>query len=132
MTIIDKDFLKEVVPDAVIKKMASTVSIRGVGPRKHSSVDYAIIDLYLPGKERCITAIHQEVHIVEGLKAKMLIGIDILCRKSFTINTGNKRATIGSCDNIVILLDVAPQTYTQFTQQILANKDITIPARTLE
>ena len=61
----------------------------------------------------------------------MLIGIDILGRNSFTINTGNRSARIGSCDNIVILLKVAPQAQMQFTQQILANKDTIIPAKTL-
>ena len=62
----------------------------------------------------------------------MLIGIDYPSRESFTINTKNKRATIGSCNNIVIPLEVAPQAQMQFTQQILADKDTTIPARTLE
>ena len=62
----------------------------------------------------------------------MLVGIDILGRKSFTIDTRNKKATIESCNNIVILLEVASQIQMQFTQQILADKDTTTPARTLK
>ena len=46
--------------------------------------------------------------MMEGFEAKMLIGIDILGRKSFTIDASNKRATIGSCNDIVITLEVAP------------------------
>ena len=61
----------------------------------------------------------------------MLIGINILSKKSFTINTKNKKATIESCDNIIIPLKVTPQAHTQFTQQILADKDTTLPAKTL-
>ena len=52
-------------------------------------------------------------------------------KESFTINSGNRRATIRNCNNIVIPLEVAPQAQMQFTQQILANKDTTILARTL-
>ena len=114
-----------------MKKMALSVSVKGVGPGKDSSVDYATIDKYFPGTKRRTAAIHQEVHVVEGLKAKMLIGIDKLGRESFTINTENRRATIGSCDNIVIPLEVAPQEQMQFTQQVLADKDTIIPAKTL-
>ena len=131
MTLIDRDFLKEVAPDAVMKKMASPVSVRGIRPGKHSSIDYATINLYFPVNKHCTAAVHQKVHVVDGLKAKMLISINILGRESFTINTRNRRATIGSCNNIVIPLKVAPQAQMQFTQQILANKDTTIPAKTL-
>ena len=108
MTLIDKDFLKEVAPDAVMKNMASTMSVKGVTPGKHSLVNYATINLYFPGNECRSAAIHQKVHMIDGLKAKMLIGIDILGKKSFTINIGNKKATIKSCNNIVIPLEVEP------------------------
>ena len=107
MILIDKDFLKKVVPDAVMKKIASLISIRGLGPGKHSLVDYASIDIYFPRNECCTAAICQKVHVVDGLKAKILIGIDILSRESFTIDTGNKRAMIGSCHNVIIPLEVA-------------------------
>ena len=107
MTLIDKDILKQVAPDAVIKKMASPVSFKGVRPKKHLSVDYATIDLYFLGNKHCTAAIHQELHAVNGLKAKMLIDMDILEKKSITIGTGNKQATISSCNDIVIPLEVA-------------------------
>ena len=87
-----------------MKKTASPVSARGVRPRKHLLIDYATINLYFPGNKHCTAVVHQEVHVVDALKAKMLIGIDILGKKSFTIDTGNSRATIGSCNNIVIPL----------------------------
>ena len=88
--------------------MAFPLSVGGIGPRKHSLVDYATIDLYFHGNKCTTAAVHQEVHVIDGLMTKMLIGIDILSKKNLTINTGNKRATIGSCNNIVILLEVAP------------------------
>ena len=69
--------------------------------------------------------------MIDGLKAKMPIGMDILKKKSFTNNTGNKQATIGSCNDIVIPLEVAPQAYMELIQQTLADKDTTIPAKTL-
>ena len=131
MTLIDKDFLKEVAPDAVMKKMASLVSVGGVGPGKHSLVDYATIDLYFSGNNQRIAGINQEVHVVDRHKIKMLIGINTLGKESFTINIKNRRATIGSCKNIVIPLEVAAHAQMQFTQQILADKNMTIPARTL-
>ena len=114
MTLINRNFLKEVASNIVMKKMALPVSVRGVGPRKHSSIDYATINLYFPGNKHCTAAVHQEIHVVNGFKAKMLIGIDIFGKKNFTIDTGNRRTTIESCNNIVIPLKVAPQAQMQF------------------
>ena len=51
----------------------------------------------------------------------MLIGMDIFGRKTVTINTSNKQATIGSCNDIVILLEVTPQIKNWFAQQILSD-----------
>ena len=132
MTLIDKDFPKKVTPDAVMKKMVSLVSVRGVGCRKHSSVDNTTIDMYFPQTKRRTAMINQEIHKVDSLKAKMLIGIDILGKESFTINTKNKKAIIKSCNNLIIFLEVASQAHTQFTQQILADKDTIILAKTLK
>ena len=94
MTLIDRDFLNNVAPEAIMKKMTSPVSVGGVGPGKHSLVDYTTIDLYLPRVNWRIAAITYKVHVVDGLKARMLIDMDILRRKSVTIDTGNKQATI--------------------------------------
>ena len=101
-------------PNIVMKKMASLMSVKSVTPKKHSLVNYATINLYFPGNKHCTGAVHQEVHVVNSLKAKMLININILGNKSFTIDTRNKRTTIESCDNIVIPLEMAPEAQTQF------------------
>ena len=61
----------------------------------------------------------------------MLIGMDILERESVTINTGNKRATIGSCNNIVLPLGLTTQVRNQFSQQILSDQNATIPPRSI-
>ena len=90
-----------------MKKMASPVSVKSVRPGKHSLFDYATINLYFPGNKRHTAVVHQEVHMINGLKTQMLISINFLGRESVTIDIGNKRATFGSCNNIVIPLEVA-------------------------
>ena len=109
MILINRDFLNKVAPEAIMKKMAFPVFVRSVEPGKHSSVDYTTINLYLLKVNQCIAAITHKVHVVARLKAKMLIGMDILGKKSVTINIGNKQATIGGSDDIVIPFKVIPQ-----------------------
>ena len=122
ITLIDQDFLKKVAPNAVVKKIVSLISIRDVKSGKHVSADYAMIDLFFPGAKRHTVAITREIHMVDSLKTKMLISINILSRKSFMINTENTKAKIRSCNGIVILLEVIPCAHMQFIQQILLNK----------
>ena len=109
MTLIDRDFLNKVAPEAIIKKLTFPVSIRNIGPGKHSLVNYTTINLYLPRNNQHTAAITRKVHVVDRPKAQMLIGMDILVRESITIDTGNKQATIGSCNDIVIPFEVTPQ-----------------------
>ena len=102
-----------------------------MGFGKHSLIDYTTIDLYLPKVDRRTEAITHKVHLVDGLNAKMLIGMDIFQRVSITINIGNKQATIGSCNNIVLPLGLTPQVRNQFSQQILSDQNATIPPRSI-
>ena len=58
MTLIDRDYLKEMMPDLVMKKITSLASVKSVSSKKHLSVNYATIDFYFPGTEQRTRAIN--------------------------------------------------------------------------
>lgn len=81
-TLADKDWIMSQIPRSEIKSMANPLHVRGIGAATHLSKDYIHIPFYFPGTSNdgkpVLAEIRREVHLVEGLKAKMLVGNDIL------------------------------------------------------
>jgi hypothetical protein len=76
--------------------MASPISVRGLGTSKHPSDEYAIVPMYFPGKDKdgnpVMAKITREVHLVDDLKANMLIGNDLIGPVEIAINVASKSA----------------------------------------
>ena len=74
--------------------MASPITVRGVAQGVHRCNEFAKLDIYLQGTSTAL--IRRDVHIVDGLKAKMLIGMDIIGPERIIIDAARKLAIIGS------------------------------------
>ena len=75
---IDRNYLRRVsTPNVKIKRMAFKIPIRGIGTQIHYSDEFVILIFYFK-KSIAITAIIRELHIVNDLKIKMLLNIDIM------------------------------------------------------
>ena len=102
ITIADDKFFERQTKGLVpIRTMASPITVRGIGTNKHLTDKYAIVPISLTGKDHkghpAIARFRREVHLVEHLKANMLLGTDILGPEQITIDLGKKEAIIGSC-----------------------------------
>ena len=60
-----------------------------------------MVPFYLPGTTndgtKAIGCIRREIHLVDNLRAKMLIGNDIIGPEQIVIDIANKLARVGSC-----------------------------------
>lgn len=106
MTMADRTFLP---PTIEIMKMAAKVPIRGLGSKIHHSDEYAILSFYmegvLPDGTRAFAEIKREIHIVDDLKAGMLIGSDILTPERMNLDFATQTITIGSCRGMAVPMD---------------------------
>ena len=79
---IDRSYLRGVsAPNVKIKRMAFKIPIRGIGTQIHYSDEFAVLIFYFK-KSIAITVINRELHIVNDLKIKMLLNIDIMSLKN--------------------------------------------------
>ena len=109
-TIIDRPFLKEQAFNAHIRIMATPLIVRGLGIIKHRINEYALILIYIYGKddvidERVRACFIREVHIVDDLKVNILIGNDIGGSEDIIVFIGGRTAHIGSC-GVTVSLEV--------------------------
>lgn len=81
MSLIDRDYLKLHLPNYPISQSSQPITIRGIGDRRHLCFKYVALQIYIMGKDDkgiAVAQLQHEIHIVDDLRAKVLIGMDIL------------------------------------------------------
>ena len=97
MTIIDADLAKSL--DLPLQK-CTPVPVAGIGSR-HLSSAFVSFDVFFRGSEN-VACIRVEAHLVDNLKAKLLIGMDLMGHEGFRLDLDAKKLRISSCMNIEI------------------------------
>lgn len=87
--------------------MPVPLKVRGIGASRHNSGEFALIALYISGLDRGSSEVYAyvqcELHLIDGLKANMLIGNNVFCTEGFTINLANASAHILSCGVTIVI-----------------------------
>lgn len=76
-----------------IKKMFTLITIRGLNINQHNVNEYILIFIYLL-KNKNMTFIIREIHIIDNLNVKTLIEIDIMKSKCIMLNLQRDIITI--------------------------------------
>lgn len=81
--------------------MFTPLKIKGIGVSKFESAQFAELSLFLPGEndkgQKVYASIRCELHLVEDLRANILVGNDILGPENFLLNVRLGHALVGSC-----------------------------------
>lgn len=105
--------------------MSTFLKVREIGASKHKSGEFAALSLYFPGKNSTGQLVYAsltcEIHLVEDLKANLLIGNDIMSLEGFVIDVKGKNALIGSC-GVTVPID-ARQREQFLTRKLLASQE---------
>lgn len=117
----------EQAPHTVTHRMSSPIPVRGLGATIHNSDQYAKVDIYLTGVDGRTAVITREAHIVNDLRAKMLVGIDVLATEGITMDLPRKIAVISSYANIKVPLTITTKSTNQVSKAILAKQRTIIP-----
>ena len=133
VTLIDEMLVTKALPDARIHTMALPLEVSGIGSDKHRTDRYILAPLYLPGKDtdgKPATAkmATRELHVVTGLRAGMLIGMDIMTPEGIDLINSKQRAWIDSCK-----LEFPIQTYSKGSSKkriVSARKSQILPPHT--
>ena len=102
ITLADRQFITNTIPNVAIRKMATPAEVSGLGGVKHQTADYVIASLFFDGvdeqgKPVIAKTAPRELHLVEGLGAKVLLGVDIMHPEGIDLLASRKTAHISSC-----------------------------------
>jgi hypothetical protein len=90
--------------------MITSLNVKELRINKHETFEYIIAIIYFLRKfieEKLIREIiRREVHLMNDLKANMLIDNDILDSEKIFINDVNSKVIIASCQNMIISIEI--------------------------
>ena len=79
--------------------MVSPLKVRGVGLNRHLTDEFIFIPVYVPGTKDSVSILiyfKREFHIVDELRANILISNNTIGPKSINIRVSDRLAYIGS------------------------------------
>lgn len=111
--------------------MSTLLNVRVIETLKHKSAQFATFCLYFPSddqaRQQVYASIKYKLHLVDGFRANILVGNDILSPKGFAININKNCALIISC-GVTILIN-ARQRGQFFRRKLLARDNNMVPPR---
>ena len=110
--------------------MAVLLKVRGIGASKHEIDEFVSMPIYFLGvdehKPPVYARIYRQMHLVEGLKAKMLVKNNIIAPEGIMIDLANSTAFITSC-NVRIAI-TARQRGHSLRKKLMADTTISLPS----
>jgi len=129
MSLIDRSFLKKQILNILIKWISLLIMIWELRTEIHHYDEYIILIIYLLNNNDQLTVIIKEMHIINNLKIKMLVDINILVLENIFIMLLNRKAIVNSCDDIELLLTVITQSINSVQKIIMTHKNMIIQLR---
>lgn len=102
MSLIDRRFLLKCRPTIIIHKTKPAIKMREIGSKIHDSSEYVELDLYIHEKAKnkaAIAHLKAEFHLIDDLKADILIGMDVMRPEDIILNFEERFMTIPTCQN---------------------------------
>lgn len=133
VSLIDRAYLKRVLPNAEIRKMSLLMPVRGVGNKVVKTDEYAIVKMYVRGsvaENPATAAITMEVHLVNDLKANLLVGNDNLKPQGMVLDFGEEKVTLGSCQNLTAKINIHSRASPNAKRTIKTKSAFVVPPRT--
>ena len=128
VTLMDRAFLARTHPNLAIKRMASPITVRGLGSTMHETDEYVVTPLCFPGKDATAITAPREIHVVDNLKANILVGMDIMVPEQIDILASQAKASIGSC-GISVPIEMRTRAGRAVSHPVHAKKSLVVPPR---
>ena len=89
-----------------IRQIIDSIKIRDIDDREHVNFDYVNLNIYFENKlkkKSSIVHVKKNVHVINNLRVKILIDIDIIYSKKMTINLQTRKFIIDNCDMMIFI-----------------------------
>ena len=132
VTLIDREFLSHVATTACIQT-SGLVTVNSIASSE-MTYEYVRLDLWFKGLlngKPATTYIQREARVVNNLKAKLLVGMDVLGPEKIDLLFTSEKMVINSCKGLVVLITTTSRTGQPVKQNVQTVKKVLIEPHTL-
>ncbi|RKF62348.1 hypothetical protein OnM2_034062 [Erysiphe neolycopersici] len=94
MSLIDGNFLQSLCPTIKINRMEKAMKVKGLGSRLYDASQFIEADFYMPTVNGLVAHFRREIHIVDNLDARILLGMDIASPEGWIIDLDSQLLTL--------------------------------------
>ena len=105
MSLIDRKFIADQVSHAIKHVTFSNIKIKDIHSKIHDSSKYLVLNLYFKKKcheEVAVAHVKTEFHLMNDLKIKILINMNVMNSEQMIFNFDNNILMISICQNMKI------------------------------
>ena len=101
--VIDK---QKIISNVIIRLVINSIKIQNIDDLEYVNFDYVNLNIYFENKlkkKSIIVYVKKNVHVINNLRVKILINIDIICSKKIIINLRTRKFIIDNCDIMIFI-----------------------------
>lgn len=133
MSMGDRLFLKRLMPSYKTEKHEAPITLRGIGTNRHSTNEWTRLSFFMKGRtpegKPVIIKFTREIHVVDNLKANILIGMDILGPEGVIIDLPNENVIFSKCGNVAVPVQATARDNVRIRRVVRSEKKQIIPPR---
>jgi hypothetical protein len=129
MSLMNTKYFISTLSKAIITKMSALINVRDINNVLHQSNSYVMFNLYLDEitiERKTRDHIKREFHLMNELKCKLLMRLNIMISKKMIINLTNKSFIILTCENLTIFIRINFKLNSQIRRIVHSKKSMTI------
>ena len=113
--LINRKWLLKRLFNSIIQQIKKSIIVRDLKNRKHVNSKYFIVNLYIQkikfDDETAVIYIKRDVYLINDLRAKMFINVNIIKSKKMTFDLQIDKFIINNCDVIASLICQSSHNY---------------------
>ncbi|KAI1000709.1 hypothetical protein K3495_g7487 [Podosphaera aphanis] len=122
-----RKFLLQACPAIKLFIMPTPMTVRGIGNQVHDASHFAKLDIFFPDGKGNAGHIKRELHVVDNLPAKILLGIDIMTPAGWSVDFDSKTLSLPHGANIQVPIITRSKVPESSTAQIFTKQRLTVP-----
>ncbi len=134
MSLMNTKYLISTLSKAIITKMSALINVRDINNALHQSSSYVMLDLYLDDitiERKARDHIRREFHLVNELKCKLLMRLNIMISEKMIINLTNKSLITFTCENLTIFIKINSKSNLRIRRIVHSKKSIVISSNSI-
>ena len=126
MSLIDATFLKQYAPTVQVSTMETPMTVQGIGATMYNANKFIKLQIYIFGENNLVARIEREIHVVDNLKANILLGMDIADPEGWLIDLSAHKMTLPHNANMMVPIIVKSKEQ-QSSLPVYAKKRVEVP-----